>query len=88
MQGTAAFHDQIADARLPQADPVCDDATARHTAVHRLDPEPTLVQGLMGQLLFPGELLAAWLLGGHEDLALGQREGQEAQSLPQPAPGG
>jgi hypothetical protein len=38
MQGTTDFHDEIADARLPQADPVFDDATALHTAVHMLDP--------------------------------------------------
>ena len=45
-------------------------------------------QGLVGQLLFQGELLAAWLLGRHADRDLGQREGQEAQILQQPAPRG
>jgi len=38
MQGTAEFHHDIADALLPQADPVFDDATALHTTVDMLDP--------------------------------------------------
>jgi hypothetical protein len=71
MQGTADVHYQIADARLSQADPVFDDATALHTAVDMLDPQPTVVQGLVGQLLFQGEFLAAGFLGRHEDLDLG-----------------
>jgi hypothetical protein len=33
------------------------------------------------------ELLAPGFLGRHEDLHLGQREGQEAEILQQPAPG-
>jgi len=51
MQGTAEFHDQIADTLLPQAEPVFDHATALHTAVDMLDPQPTVVQDLVGQLL-------------------------------------
>jgi len=31
VQGTAEFHHQIADALLPQTEPVFDDATALHT---------------------------------------------------------
>jgi len=88
MQCTTEFHHQIANALLPQTDAVLHNAAALHTAVHMLDPEPTLVQGLIDQLLFQGELLAAWFLGRHEDLDLGEREGQEAQILSQPAPGG
>jgi hypothetical protein len=38
VQGTTAFHHQIADALLPQPDPVFDDATALDTAVDILDP--------------------------------------------------
>jgi hypothetical protein len=38
VQGTAEFYHQIADARLPQAEPVFDDATALDTAVDMLDP--------------------------------------------------
>src|SRR2546427_5862205 len=48
MQGTTDFHHDIADARLPQADPVFDDVTALHTAVDMLDPQPPLVQRLVG----------------------------------------
>ena len=44
MQRTAACHHAIADALLPQADPICDDATTRHTAVDMLDAQPTVVQ--------------------------------------------
>jgi len=87
MQGTADFHHQIADALLPQADPVFDDATALHTAVHMLDPQPTAVQRLVGHVLLPRELLATRFLGRHENVHLGQRERQEAQILQQPAPG-
>ena len=88
MQGTADVHHDIADAVLPQADPVFHDATALHTAVDMLDPQPALVQGLVGQLLLQGELLAAWFLGRHQDVHLGERERQEAQILQEPAPSG
>ncbi len=47
MQGTAEFHHQIADALLPQADPVFHDATALDTAVDMLNPQPTAVQLLV-----------------------------------------
>ena len=53
-----------------------------------LDPQPTLVQRLVGPLLFPGEFLAAGFLRRHEDLDLGQCERQEAQILQQPASSG
>ena len=88
MQGTAECHHEIADALLPQPDPVFDDAAALDATVHMLDPQPTVMQGLVGQLLFQGEFLAAGFLGGHEDLDLGQRERQKAQVLQQPTPGG
>lgn len=81
MQGTADCHHQIADARLPQADAVFDDATALDTTVDMLNAQSAIVQGLVGQLLFQGEFLAAWFLGRHEDLDLGQRKSQEAQIL-------
>ena len=66
---------------LPQPDPVFDDAAALDAAVDRLDPQPTLVQGLVGPLLFPGECLPSWFFSRHEDLDLGQRKRQEAQIL-------
>jgi hypothetical protein len=81
MQGAAECHHQIADALLPQADPVFDDTTALHTAVDMLDAEPAVVQGLVGQLLLQCEFLAARFLGWHANLHLRQREGQEAQIL-------
>src|SRR4030095_9901396 len=85
MQGTAQFHHEITDTLLPQPDPVFDDATALDTAVHMLNPEPAVVQGLVGPLLFPCQSLAAWLLHRHEDRALGQLKRQKAQVLQQPA---
>jgi hypothetical protein len=88
MQRTANFHHQIADALLPEAHPVFDDATALDTTVDMLNAQSAIVQGLVGQLLFQGEFLAAWFLGRHEDLHLGQRKRQEAQILQQPAPRG
>jgi len=86
MQRTADFHDEIADALLPQTDPVFDDATTLHTAVDMLDPQPTAVQRLVGELLLQGQLRTAGLLRRHEDLHLRERERQEAQILPQPTP--
>jgi hypothetical protein len=84
MKSTTDFHHEITDALLPQADPVFDDATALHTAVDMLNAQSTIVQGLIGQLLCQGELLAAWCLRRHEDLDLGEGERQEAQILQQP----
>jgi len=81
VQGTTEFHDQIANTLLPQADPIFDDATTLDTAVDMLDPQPTLVQRLVHHVLLPRELLAAWLLGRHENLHLREREGQEAEIL-------
>ena len=57
------------------------DPTALDAAVDMRDPQPTLVQRLVGQLLLHRQLLAAGFLGGHEDLDLREREGQEAQIL-------
>ena len=88
MQGTAQFHHEIADAVLPQPDAVFDDAAALDATVDMLDPQPTVMQGLVGPLLAQGEFLATRFLGRHEDLDLGQRERQEAQVLQQPTPGG
>ena len=62
------------------------DATALHTAVDMLDPQPTLMQRLVGQLLLQRELLATGFLRRHEYLHLGQRERQKAQVLQQLTP--
>jgi hypothetical protein len=84
--GTTACQDAITDALLPQAAPVLHDAAALDTAVDMRDPQPTLGQRLVGPWLFPGQLLAVWLLGRHEDRHPRQRQGQEAQLLSQSAP--
>ena len=86
MQGTADFHHDIADTFLPQAEPIFHDTAALDTAVDMLDPQPTLVQSLVREVLLHRELLTAGFLGRHEDLDLGQRTRQEAQILHQPTP--
>src|SRR5262247_1375987 len=86
VQGTAELHHEIADALLPQADPVFHNATTLHTAVDMLNPQSAVVERLVGQLLLQGQLLTAWLLRRHEDLHLRERERQEAQILQQPTP--
>src|SRR5215813_8262677 len=86
MQGTADLHHEIADARLPQADPVFHNPTPLDAAVDVLDPEPPLVERLVGQVLLQGQLPTAGLLRRHEDRHLRKREGQEAQILQQPTP--
>src|SRR5262249_55356112 len=53
-----------------------------------LNPQPTLVEHLVCPSLRQRSLLTAWLLGRHENLDLRKREGQEAQILQQPTPGG
>jgi hypothetical protein len=75
------LHHQIADALLPQADAVFHDATPLDAAVDMLDPEPPLVERLVGQVLLQGQLPTAGLLRRHEDLHFREREGQEAQIL-------
>src|SRR5262252_7463716 len=87
MQGTAEFHHQIADALFPQTDAVFHDAAALDTAIDVLDPEPPLVECLVGQVLLPRELMTTGFLGRHEDLHFRERERQEAQILQQPTPG-
>jgi hypothetical protein len=84
MQGAAEFHYQVTDALLPQANPVFHDATALDATVDMLDPEPTLVQGLVSQLLLERQLRAPRFLRRHEDLDLWEREREEAQILQQP----
>src|SRR5262244_1999223 len=74
VQGTTEFHHQIADALLPQTDPVFDDAAALDAAVDVLDAEPPLIEDLVGQLLLQRQLCPAGLLRRHEDLYLRERE--------------
>ena len=81
MQGTADVHHEIADTIFLEADPVFDDMTALDTTVDMLNPQPTLVQRLVRPLLRQRELLAAWLLGRHENRHLRGLERQEAEIL-------
>src|SRR3989454_8202355 len=87
VQGTADLHHEIADALLPQPDPVFHNATTLHTAVDMLNLQSAVVERLVGPLLLQGQLRTAWLLRRHEDLHLRERERQEAQILQQPTPG-
>src|SRR5438034_10875574 len=73
MQGTAEFHHQITNALLPQTDPVFHHTAALDATVHILDAEPTLVQGLVRELLLQRQLLTPGFLGGHENLDLWKR---------------
>src|SRR6266478_1159153 len=84
VQGTAELHHEIADALLPQPDPVFHHATTLHTAVDMLNPQSAVVERLVGQLLLQGQLRTAWLLRRHEDLHLGERARQEARSCNNP----
>ena len=86
VQGTAEFHHQIADTLLPQADPVFHDTAALDTAVDMLNPQPAVVQSLVGEVLLHRELLATGFLRRHEDRHLRQRQRQEAEILQQPTP--
>ena len=81
MQGTAELHHEIADARLPQAHPVFHHATPLDAAVDMLDPQPPLVEHLVGQVLLQGQLRTAGFLRRHADRHLGERARQEAQIL-------
>src|SRR5262245_25923395 len=65
VQGTAQFHHELADALLPQADPVFHNATTLDAAVDMLDPQPPLVEHLVDQVLLQGQLLTTWLLRRH-----------------------
>ena len=88
MQGTADFHDQIANTRLPQAVGVVDNATALDTAVDVLDAHTATRDAPIGGFLGAREGAASRLPGRHDDLHLVQRKRQEAQILEQPAPCG
>lgn len=74
------------DTLFPQPEPVFHDAAALDTTVAVLDPEPLLVECFVGKGLLQGQIPTVWLLRRHQELDLGEREGQEAQILYQPAP--
>jgi hypothetical protein len=60
-------------------------ATALDAAVDVLDPHATARDAPIGGFLCPCESPAPWLLGGHDDLNVIEREGQETEILEQPA---
>jgi hypothetical protein len=66
MQGTADFHDQIADARLPQSACVMDDAAALDAAVDVLDPDSATRDAAIGRFLHAREGSAPGLPSGHD----------------------
>ena len=84
MQRTADFHDQIADARLPKAAGVMDDATALDTAVDVFDAHAATRDAPICSFLGAREGPASRLPGRHDDLDLIEGERQEAQILEQP----
>jgi hypothetical protein len=84
MQGTADFHKQIADACLPQATGVVDDAAALDAAVDVLDAHSTAGDAAMRGFLRACEGPAPWLPRRHDDLHLVEREHQAAEILEQP----
>jgi len=88
MQRTADFHDQIADADLPEAIGVMDDAAALDATVDGLDPDPATCDAPIGPFLGAREGPTPWLRGGHEALDVVACEGQEAEILEPPAPRG
>ena len=88
MQGTAEFHHQIADAVLPQADPVLHDAAALDTAVDMLDPEPPLVERLVGQVLLQGQLPTTGFFVGMRISTSGSVKDRKPRSCNNPLPAG
>ena len=88
MHCTADFHDHIADARLPQAAGVVDDAAALDTAVDRRDAHTATRDAPIGGFLAARAGPASRLAGRHEALDGVAGERQEAQILEPPAPCG
>jgi hypothetical protein len=87
VQGATDLHHHITNTFFPQTNAVFDNTAALDTAVDMLDPQPPLVEHLIGQVLLQGELRTAGLLRRHQDRHLRERERQEAQILQQPTPG-
>src|ERR1700730_11707394 len=81
MQSTADFHHQIANALLPQPNPIFDDATALDTTIDMLNSKTAVMQRLVYSLLIRRQQLTSWFLQRHEDLHSRQRERYKAQIL-------
>ena len=84
MQGTTDCHEQIADARLPQAAGVADDTAALDAAVDVFDTHAAARNTPIRRFLRARQGPAPRLLGRHDDLDLRECKRQEAQILEQP----
>jgi hypothetical protein len=88
MRRTADCHQAIANAGLPEAVGVMDDATALNTAIDMLDAHATTGDVPIRRFLCARELPSARFPGRHDDLDMGERKRQEAQILEQATPRG
>jgi hypothetical protein len=88
MQRTTNFHHAIANTSFSDAARLVDDAAAFDAAVDVLETHPTVGDPPTRRFLRARELPASRLPGRHDDLDLGERAGQAAQILEQPAPRG
>jgi hypothetical protein len=84
MQRTTDLHDEITDARLPEAADVVHDAAALHAAVDVLDAHTSAGDAPIRGFLRAREGPASWLPRRHDHLHLVERERQEAEILEQP----
>jgi hypothetical protein len=78
MQRTADFHEQVADARPPQATDVVDDAATLDAAVDVLNTHTAAGDAPIRRFLCPRELSSSRLPDWHDDFHLVQRKRQEA----------
>src|SRR5258705_3590503 len=85
MQRTTDFHDEITDARLPEAADVVHDAAALDAAVDVLDAHTSAGKAPIRGFLRAREGPAPRLLGWHDHLDRRERKRQKAQILEQPA---
>jgi hypothetical protein len=85
MPGTADCHEQIADARLPQAAGVVDDAAAFDAAVDVLDAHATACNAPIRRRLRAHEGPAPGLPRRHDDVDLREGKSQAAAILAQSA---
>ena len=81
MPCTADFHEQIADARLPQAAGVVDDAAALDAAVDVLDAHATARYAPIRRFLRAREAPAPRFPRRHDDVDPVERKRQEAEIL-------
>ena len=76
------FYERLRASPLnPMESAVFHDTTSLDAAVDMLDPQPAVVEPLIRPLLLHCQLLATRGLCWHEDLHVGEREGQKAEIL-------